>query len=292
MSYLFSPDCDTDLNDAPSWVSVTPNAFQPFYQPLAVTLGILDVFPSMNPLSFKVILSHSLSFTRSPYHSLSLSLSYSIPTYSCQIDIFTISQFLLLLSISLSLHLTLNFLLHAYPFLSQPTPASLNNTLYTYIFLSPSHFNATYITCGFSFGPFIVDADGVMLGPNTTSYSTRNVTCLHDEFDILTSDISNLMQSISNITWKSYDFTFAQLLQLDVIRYDDAWSACERQMDQYLDILPGVTPINIPSATYCGSIGSEWANDVCCNGTMCCPLVTVNLSVPVYSNFTSKVGKR
>jgi len=174
--------------------------------------------------------------------------------------------------------------------LLQPLPESLENTIYVFLLLAKDHFNTTNETCHIMFSPFIVNGDGVMIYSNKTSYIPRVVTCEKDAFDQTLSDLIVHQQNLMNSLYDDQAIAAVpDLIYLDILRYNDSWSACERQMNQYFDVLLNDTLIEVTVDDYCLSLKEKWVGDSCCNGSQCCPSKTYVAVVPQYVKFTSEV---
>jgi hypothetical protein len=144
-----------------------------------------------------------------------------------------------------------------------------------------------------------VDSSGVSIYPHFVTYGPRHITCDRDEFDNALPLLKRQLEKFSSFRVSNFSANTADinsvgiltdLIGLDVIQYNDSWSACERQMNYYLDETFTIIQINVTADDYCSSLGGDWIIDPCCNGTLCCATVAVNISVPQYSNITAMVG--
>ena len=96
--------------------------------------------------------------------------------------------------------------------------------------------------------------------------------CNEDDFTVISDEIRDELLEISPINPQNVTLeeAFEGVSYLDVLRYNNSWMNCERQMYQYFQISDPIIPVVLSRENYCDALGRDWVNDSCCNGTTCC----------------------
>ena len=156
--------------------------------------------------------------------------------------------------------------------------------MYTYVALNTRLGNIETVLnisspqdCRLYHTPSIVTSRGVAISDGLTTSSPLTVTCNHEELTVLAREAREalLSQSTTNSTTGFGDELLSNLVSLDIIRYNDSWTNCERQMYAYMTETETQITNELTESSRCvieegGEDVEVWTEDACCNDTKCC----------------------
>ena len=96
--------------------------------------------------------------------------------------------------------------------------------------------------------------------------------CNEEDFTIISDQIRAELLDFSPIDPQNVTLeeAFESVSYLDVLRYNNSWMNCERQMYQYFVVSDPIIPVVLTRDNYCEALLDRWVDDACCNGTACC----------------------